>query len=254
MSFTLAEAPARADEPPAQEAPAQPATVLPSNLQLLGLLGDRVTRFESVEMLWAIAVWGPRTGANDGWFHPGKSRYTPQWLAGRYDANHDYKVTPDEFKGPRAMFDRLDRDHSGVLTIDDFDWSEQSAYLRQAGQVGRSFQLVDTNSNGRISKQEWMALFENAAKDKDHLTPEDLRMALNPPPKPAPAQPPTDAPTRLTLLAGFFKGELGLPLEGPAIDELAPAFILKTQDGKRTISLAESRGKSPVVLIFGSFT
>jgi peroxiredoxin len=42
--------------------------------------------------------------------------------------------------------------------------------------------------------------------------------------------------------------------EGPAINQQAPDFILRTQDGKRQVRLSDFRGKKPVVLVFGSFT
>lgn len=38
------------------------------------------------------------------------------------------------------------------------------------------------------------------------------------------------------------------------VGELAPDFTLITQDGKSKMSLSDSRGKKPVVLIFGSYT
>ena len=38
------------------------------------------------------------------------------------------------------------------------------------------------------------------------------------------------------------------------VGELAPDFSLITKDGKSKISLSDSRGKKPVVLIFGSYT
>jgi len=52
----------------------------------------------------------------------------------------------------------------------------------------------------------------------------------------------------------MLKGEIGSLREGPAPGAQAPAFRLRTHDGKRTVSLSDYRGKKPVVLIFGSFT
>ena len=40
----------------------------------------------------------------------------------------------------------------------------------------------------------------------------------------------------------------------PQKGEVAPAFTLKTLDGKKTESLATYKGKKPVALIFGSYT
>lgn len=38
------------------------------------------------------------------------------------------------------------------------------------------------------------------------------------------------------------------------VGDPAPDFTLKTMDGKREVTLSEFKGKSPVVLIFGSYT
>jgi hypothetical protein len=40
----------------------------------------------------------------------------------------------------------------------------------------------------------------------------------------------------------------------PKVGQIAPDFALKTADGKKTVKLSDSRGKTPVVLVFGSFT
>jgi cytochrome oxidase Cu insertion factor (SCO1/SenC/PrrC family) len=41
--------------------------------------------------------------------------------------------------------------------------------------------------------------------------------------------------------------------QGPDVGKEAPAWKLKTQDGKADVELAKLKGK-PVVLIFGSYT
>src|SRR2546430_1509561 len=69
-------------------------------------LGGRpagVRRLEFVEMFSAVAG-GSRMGPGDGWFHPGQSRYDWAWLAGRFDANRDGRITRDEFRGPAEWF------------------------------------------------------------------------------------------------------------------------------------------------------
>jgi hypothetical protein len=213
----------------------------------------KLSKLEIVEMLSAVLGGSELMGPSDGWFHPSVSRYSWKWLAQKYDANGDGKITPAEFKGPPELFARLDRDRDGALTRDDFDWSMLSPYLQQMGMVRRWMQCIDTNSNGRMSKQEWVEFFEKAAKGKDHLTPEDLRDALMQMPR-REGPPPKQEPIMPTLLRGLFKGELGSFFEGPQLGERAPNFTLKTHNGKRTISLADYRGKKPVVLIFGSFT
>jgi alkyl hydroperoxide reductase subunit AhpC len=56
------------------------------------------------------------------------------------------------------------------------------------------------------------------------------------------------------MLRMLLTGELGSFEPGPALGEPAPDFTLTTHDGKQTVTLSDSRGKKPVVLIFGSFT
>jgi hypothetical protein len=210
---------------------------------------------EAVEMILAI-LSGSGAGPGSGWFHPSQSRYDWKWLAERLDANRDGVITRAEFTGPAALFDRLDRDGDGKLTQADFDWSPRSPLARQAQLAAMLFRRADADSNGRISRAEWEALFKQAAQGKDHLTPEDVRALLfPPPPRPAGKAPPSSKmPSRWMLLKGLFQGEIGSPWEGPALGDMAPAFRLRTHDGKREIALSDYRGKKPVVLIFGSFT
>ncbi len=215
---------------------------------------------EITEMLLAIAS-GSQMGPGEGWFHPGQSRYSWDWLAERFDADHDGAITREEFKGPSYLFDRLDANHDGVLTQVDFDWSQGSALVRQGMMAGQWFRRIDTNSNGRISKEEWEAYFSRFAKGKDYLTPDDLREAFPtappgrpPQPKNTPKEAASDGPTPMTFILGLLSGELGSFHEGPGIDEPAPEFTLKTQDGQHQVTLSSFRGKKPVVLVFGSFT
>jgi hypothetical protein len=220
---------------------------------------QRLQRLEFVEMASAI-LSGSRMGPNDGWFHPSRSRYDWNWLAARHGTDARGSITRQQFRGPAELFARLDRNRDGVLTADDFDWSPQSAYLRQAGAATQLFQRLDTDSNGRISRAEWEALFAQLARGKDYLTADDLRELLQPAApgkRPAQAQPPAGAggmPSPTVLLSGLLTGELGSPCEGPRPGWRAPEFRLRTQDGRREIALSDYRGHKPVVLIFGSFT
>lgn len=250
VSATPTDDPAPGGQATPAQAPAPPVT-----WQLLGKGLQSLRRLEFVEMFTAV-LRGSNMGPGEGWFHPSQSRYGPSWLAVHFDADHSRSVTRKEFQGPDAFFERLDRDGDGVLTVDDFDWSDSSLFLRQASMVTRPFFFIDSNSNGRVSQEEWDAFFARMSKGKGHITPDDLRLALLPPrQRPEPGQqPPQDGPTPLTLIKGLLNGELGSMLEGPAIDQPAADFTLSTQDGKRRIALADYRGKKPVVLVFGSFT
>jgi hypothetical protein len=208
------------------------------------------------EMFWMLVLKGSDMGPTDGWFHPAQSRYGWDWLKAR-DRNHDGSVSPEELGGPLDLVRRLDRDRDGSIKADDLDWSPQSAYFRQQAAVRKQFVMMDTNTNGKISKAEWDAFFDKSAKHKRGLSLDDLSDALSPPAKEKDSQAKSAAsagPSRWTLLTGLFKGELGSRFEGPNVGDLAPDFTLKTHDGKEEIKLSKFRRKKPVVLIFGSFT
>jgi hypothetical protein len=211
---------------------------------------QRVERIEAVEMVTAI-VNGSQMGPGEGWFHAGQSRYNWKWLAARYDKGGTGVITRKQFTGPAELFDRLDRNRDGVLTAEDFDWSERSPFSREAGMARMVFGRMDRDSNGRVSREEWEAFFKKAANGKDHLTPEDLREALFPPQKREAGK---DGPSPLVLLHGLLVGEIGSIHEGPALNAKTPDFTLPTEDGKTTLTLSDLRGRKPVVLIFGSFT
>jgi Ca2+-binding EF-hand superfamily protein len=253
--------------PPLDPAPAWPVVPPPAQARLwadahwLAPLLDgadkSVPRPEAVMMMTAI-LKGSRMGPGDGWFRPSQSRYDWKWLGGKLDADGNGRITRKEFKGPDDLFDRLDRDRDGAVTAEDFDWSPSSPFVRQSGTAGQWFQAMDTSSNGRISREEWDAYFSRISKGKDHLTPEDLRLAFFPS---VPAQTagkgkdgPPPAAMQKMLLANLLKGDLGSPYEGPRVGHAAPDFKLPTHDGTAQVSLSQFRGHKPVVLIFGNFT
>jgi hypothetical protein len=215
---------------------------------------------EFVEMFWMILTKGADMGPTDGWFHPARSPYGWDWLKAR-DRDRNESISPEELGASAELFRRLDRDHDGAIKPEDLDWSPRSAYLRQQQAARRRFVMIDTNSNGRISKEEWDAFFARASRDRRALTPEDLSDAFDPPapeqPKGKPDRSRTSAsaePSRWTLLVGLFKGELGSRYEGSRVGDLAPDFTLKTHDGRDQITLSRFRDKQPVVLVFGNFT
>ncbi len=246
--------PAQADPPPNQERMWLEALWLQP---LLDRAGDKVPRPESVRMVSAI-LRGSRMGPGDGWFGPSRSRYDWAWLCKHFPPNKNGTITRKDFRGPSTLFDRLDRDRDGAITAEDFDWSPKSPYLKQLSTYDGWFRMLDSDSNGRVSRKEWQALFDRVAKGRDHITPEDLRTALQPPAaRKELAKEPSRKQAekmRTMLLSNLLKGDLGSPYEGPRPGMAAPDFILPTHDGKGTVSLSEFRGRKPVVLIFGNFT
>lgn len=216
----------------------------------------RLKQVEFVRMFSAV-VGGSQMGPGDGWFGPSEGLYGWEWLARRHGIDPKKgSISRKDFKGPPELFERLDRNKDTVLQADDFDWSERSAFARAAMPSQFWFRSMDTNSNGRISKEEWAAYFEKLSKGKGYLTQDDLREGLPvmPPPRPPGPPPKNEGPSPVTLVLGLLSGELGSPFPGPAVGQEAPDFTLPTQDGGEKITLSQYRGNKPAVLIFGSFT
>jgi hypothetical protein len=210
---------------------------------------------EFAEMLGAILINGSKMSPTSGWFHPSESRYSWSWLAGRFDLNKDGLLTADELKGSAPLFRALDRDGDEAVTSEDLDWSPGSRYLQGRAQARGRFSRMDQNGNGRVTLEEWEKSFEQATKGKKFLTQDDLADLLYPAaPTNRGRSVASEGPSRVTLLKGLFSGEIGSSSEGPRLGQGAPAFSLETHDKARRISLADYRGKKPVVLIFGSFT
>jgi hypothetical protein len=213
---------------------------------------------EAIEMLGLLIAKGADMGPTDGWFHPSESRFDWRWLAHRFDLNHDGQITREEFRGaPDRLFLRLDRDRSGAVTADDLDWSESSEFLQRRAPVRRLSSMLDADTSGRITPEEWAGLYRTLSGEKGFLTGDDLADWIVPPPPPPNGSAPSanKPPSRLTLVQAFFASELGSLQEGPALGELAPDFTLWTHDRDHPISLADlKQSNKPIVLIFGSFT
>ncbi|GIW87685.1 MAG: hypothetical protein KatS3mg108_2009 [Isosphaeraceae bacterium] len=139
------------------------------------------------------------------------------------DANQDGKVSRDEFRGPAALFDRLDADKDGVLSGDELRPARPGATRpgdRPAGPpVGRPggppasrpdagpnapgprrLANLDQNGDGKISRDEFRgpaALFDRLDADKDGvLSGDELRPARPGATRPGdrPAGPPVGRP------------------------------------------------------------
>jgi hypothetical protein len=207
---------------------------------------------EAVRMMAAI-LRGSQMGAGEGWFGPAEGRYSWQWLARRCGVDSAQRSIPrSKFPGSDALFRRLDRNQDGAITPDDFDWSDRNPYVQMAAMTSRLFRKLNTQSNGRLTKEELLRFFEKSAQGKDYLSTDDFRDGLLA--GLFGGYKPGDAPQPAVLLRGLFSGELGSMNEGPALNDLAPDFTLRTSDGKSTVQLAKLLGKKPVVLVFGSFT
>jgi len=125
-------------------------------------------------------------------------------FAERFDANKDGKITRDEFTGSQQMFERmvfLDTDNDGKVTKE-----EQEKF----------FSRVDANKDGQISEDEWRQAMQSRA-------------------------------------GGGMSRMQEFPTARPAPGQIAPEFDLRDLKGNR-VSLAGLLKTKPVVIEFGSFT
>lgn len=243
---------ARKDAPPRPTKPREDSDGAAAAAALLEKAYEGEHPPEAVRMLTAV-LRGSRMGPGEGWFGPADNRYSWKWLAQRCGVDPAKGGIPrDRFRGSDALFARLDRDKNGVITPDDFDWSDRSPYVQMARMVDRLFGKLNAEGNGHLTKDELQQFFDKAAHGKDHLTSDDFRDALLGGMFSRPQS--NDMPSQDVLIRGLFSGELGSMNEGPKLNQPAPDFTLKTSDGKDTIHLAKRIGPKPIVLVFGSFT
>ncbi len=208
---------------------------------------------EWVDMLTAILQDEPMS-ATYGWFRTAVSQTRFDWERARkrYDRNGDGKIARAEFPGSDSDFGRLDRDHDKGLTAQDFDFSG-SALAPAPGAM--LFSRLDRDGSGKVTREELEAFF--AATDTGNqgfLSLSDLQEAFTPPPPSRTQSPAAGRPSKATLVRGLFRQEIGSLQPGPKLDESAPDFTLKTNDGKTDVTLSKLVGPKPVVLVFGSFT
>lgn len=206
---------------------------------------------EGIRMYLAI-VAGSKMGAGQGWFGPGQSRYSWQWLAEQHGIALDAGISVEQFRGSERWFSRLDRNRDSRVTAEDLDWSDDQPWIHFAYPIQRLFRKIESNGDGRLTREEWIAFFDQAASGRSEVTLEELKEAWLS--GFSSTYLPGDAPSYESLLGGLFNGELGSMHEGPALNEPAPDFQLTTHDGQRTVRLSDIVGTKPVVLVFGNFT
>jgi hypothetical protein len=208
---------------------------------------------EWVDMLVGILNDEPMS-TNFGWFRTAVSQTRFDWAATRkrFDSNGDGKVSRAEYPGDDADFKRLDRDHDKALSAGDFDFSASALASSPGAMV---FMRADADGNGKVTPEEMSAFFKAAdSGGEGFLSLSDLQEAFAPPPARPQAAPGSARPSKATLVRGLFRQEIGSLQPGPRVDESAPDFTLKTNDGKAEITLSRLVGAKPVVLVFGSFT
>lgn len=178
----------------------------------------------------------------------GETRYGWKWLAARYDKDAAGEVTRHRFPGSEAAFICLDRNWDGKLTPLDFDWSENGVLSRQKETTFALFKSADTNSDGRLTAEEWQAVFARAVKEGGTLNDLELEQLIF-----LPAVKKAERQARSKGVESFLERQKKSK-KAPELGELAPDFSLRSPDGQTSVQLSSFQGKRPVVLIFGSFT
>ena len=245
----------------------------PENMNSLGemLEDDWQDRPEWGEMAVAI-LKNDFMRPGSGWWKPSAKRFDWNWLSERFDANKDGNVSREEFPGDVAkadqLFERLDRDNDGKLMPADLDYADPNPATmfmnigamkdRMSGQL---FSRLDADANGRVTMEELAEFFRYGDKEElEFLSPEDLRFAIDDPPLKEHASEPDPNPasagpsTPAAAFKMFLRGDLGWLTSGPQVGDIAPDFTLPIHDGTGNVTLSDSFGKRPVVLVFGSFT
>jgi hypothetical protein len=205
---------------------------------------------EWVDMLTGILEEEPM-GPDFGWFRTAKTQTRYGWDAARrrFDRDSNGRVTRAEWPAGDADFARLDRNHDGALTAPDFDFSGSSLAPSPGAML---FGRVDRDGNGKVTREELEAFFRASdSGGQGFLSLSDLQEAFAPPPSPPPG---SGRPSKATLVRGLFRREIGALEPGPKLDDSAPDFTLKTNDGAGDLTLSKLIGPKPVVLVFGNFT
>jgi len=79
-----------------------------------------------------------------------------QSLFDRVDVNHDGVITREEFnRAQQSLFDRMDVNHDGVISRAEFNRAHQAGPNVQAGLSQSLFERVDVNHDGVITREEF---------------------------------------------------------------------------------------------------
>ena len=112
---------------------------------------------------------------------------------------------------------------------------------------------ADRDGNGKVTREELEAFFRAAdSGGQGFLSLSDLQEAFAPPP--AAPVPGRAGRRRRPSSAASSVARSARSSPGPKLDDSAPDFTLKTNDGKDEVTLSKLIGPRPVVLVFGNST
>ncbi len=203
------------------------------------------------------------------------------FLKKKYDADGDGTVSRAEYDRGDEQFARLDRNHDGRLTGEDFGRGRAGMMAQMAlaryfqaddkpgelklEEIGQTFAKADANKDGVLSMAEFELLAESAPQPGGRTLPAArLYRAL------VTAADGDDSGTVTQAeLEAFFRARdsnndgvwtmsgrgRGDPrATGAKEGTVAPDFTLRPPGSGKAVTLSSFRGKRPVVLIFGSYT
>ncbi len=242
-----------ADEPPKKNAnglPLASTPLTPDAQRAAQQLRERFAEGTEARAMLDSLVSEPSLGPDNGWFAMSKAQTRFDWnaVAKRYDQNSDGRVDSSEFRGRKEDFMRADRTADGALDAADFDWNSASSPTATA--VGRLFGMTDANSNGKVTRDEFLKLFERLKGDAEYLAAEDMLDTLTA--ATAGSKPPEPLDRSMMIMA-LLNQELGAFEPGPELNQPAPDFTLP-RIGGGSVTLSRAIESRPVVLVFGTFT
>ncbi len=212
---------------------------------------------EWVDML----VGNPRGRADEhatyGWFRTAVAQTRFDWAATRkrYDRDGDGRIARAEFPGNDADFSRLDRDHDKALDRGRFRLLGKCP--RRARPARCSSCALTPTATARSRVKSWTRSSRRPIVSGAGL-PVALRLCKRRFASAAAARrrlPPVRVVHRRPRSSAASSARRSVRSSpGPRLDDSAPDFTLKTNDGKAEITLSKLLGPKPVVLVFGSFT